>query len=94
LPWLGTCNGSSRGERRFGAAVLDTRLPVPALRGTAMEYKGIQFEIIEVTSPCCWKWVVFLHATKTRTGIALTRADAMLDAQAAIEEELENRNDA
>ena len=74
--------------------VLDTHLPVPALRGTAMEYKGIQFEMIEVTNPCCWKWVVFLHATKTRTGIALTRADAMLDAEAAIEEELESRNDA
>ena len=73
---------------------LDTLLPVPALRGTAVEYKGIQFEIIEVTNPCCWKWVVFLHATKTRTGIAITRADAMLDAQAAIEEELESRNDA
>jgi hypothetical protein len=72
---------------------LDTLLPVPALRGTAVEYKGIQFEIIEVTNPCCWKWVVFLHATKTRTGIAITRADAMLDAQAAIEEELESRND-
>jgi hypothetical protein len=67
---------------------------VPALRGTAVEYKGIQFEIIEVTNPCCWKWVVFLHATKTRTGIAITQADALLDAQAAIEEELESRNDA
>jgi hypothetical protein len=73
---------------------LDTLLPVPALRVTAVEYKGIQFEIIEVTNPCCWKWVVFLHATKTRTGIAITRADAMLDAQAAIEEELDFRNDA
>jgi len=73
---------------------LDTLLPVPALRGTAVEYKGIQFEIIEVTNPCCWKWVVFLHATKTRTGIAITRADAMLDAQAALEEELGSRNDA
>ena len=59
-----------------------------------MEYKAIQFEIIQTTNPCCWKWVVFIDATKTRTGIALTRADAMLDAQAAIEEELESRNDA
>jgi hypothetical protein len=49
---------------------------VPALQGTAMEYKAIQFEIIQMTNPCCWKWVVFLDATKTRTGIALTRADA------------------
>jgi hypothetical protein len=58
---------------------------VPALQGTAMEYKAIQFEIIQMTNPCCWKWVVFLDATKTRTGIALTRADAVLDAEFAIE---------
>ena len=38
-----------------------------------MEYKAIQFEIIQMTNPCCWKWVVFFDATKTRTGIALTR---------------------
>jgi hypothetical protein len=56
-----------------------------------MEYKAIQFEIIETTNPCCWKWVVFLDATKTRTGIALTRADAVLDAELTIEKALENR---
>ena len=58
-----------------------------------MEYKAIQFEIIQTTNPCCWKWVVFLHATKTRTGIALTRADAVLavlDAEFAIEKALES----
>jgi hypothetical protein len=32
---------------------------------TAMEYKAIQFEIIQTANPCCWKWVVFLDATKT-----------------------------
>ena len=56
-----------------------------------MEYKAIQFEIIQMTNPCCWKWVVFLDATKTRTGIALTRADAVLDAEFAIEKAFESR---
>jgi hypothetical protein len=56
-----------------------------------MEYKAIQFEIIQTTNPCCWKWVVFLDSTKTRTGIALTRADAVLDAEFAIEKALESR---
>jgi hypothetical protein len=64
---------------------------VPALQGTAMEYKAIQFEIIQMTNPCCWKWVVFLDATETRTGIALTRADAVLDAEFAIEKAFESR---
>jgi len=45
-----------------------------------MEYKAIQFEIVQTRDPCCWKWIIFLDATRTRTGIALTRADAMLDA--------------
>ena len=56
-----------------------------------MEYKAIQFEIIQMTNPCCWKWVVFLDATRTRTGIALTRADAVLDAELTIAKALENR---
>ena len=56
-----------------------------------MEYKAFEFEIIEMTNPCCWKWVVFLDATKTRTGIALTRAAAVLDAEFAIEKALESR---
>ena len=56
-----------------------------------MEYKAIQFEILQTTNPCCWKWVVFLDATKTRTGIALTRADAVVDAEFAIEKALESR---
>ena len=56
-----------------------------------MEYKAIQFEIIQTTNPCCWKWVVFLDATRTRTGIALTRADAVLDAEFAIDKALESR---
>jgi hypothetical protein len=63
---------------------------LPALGGTAMEYKAVQFEIIQTTNPYCWKWVVFLDATKTPTGIALTRADAVLDAEFAIEEALES----
>jgi hypothetical protein len=56
-----------------------------------MEYKAVQFEIIEMTNPSRWKWVVFLDATKTRTGVALTRADAVLDAEFAIEKALESR---
>src|SRR5258708_37490733 len=31
-----------------------------------MEYKAMQFEIIQTTNPCCWKWVGFLDSTKAR----------------------------
>ena len=56
-----------------------------------MEYKAIQFEIVQTRDPCCWKWIIFLDATRTRTGVALTRADAVLDARFAIEKALESR---
>ena len=50
-----------------------------------MEYKTIQFEVVETTNPFGWKWVVFLDATRIRTGIGLTRADAVLDAELVID---------
>ena len=48
-----------------------------------MEYKTIQFEVIQTANPYGWKWIVFLDATRTRTGVGLTRADAVLDAELA-----------
>ena len=36
-----------------------------------MEHKTIQFEVVQTTNPCCWKWIVFLDATRM-TGISLT----------------------
>jgi hypothetical protein len=56
-----------------------------------MDYKTIPFEVLETTNPYGWKWIVFLDATRTRTGIGLTRADAVLDAEFAIDQPLENR---
>jgi len=54
-----------------------------------MEHKGIRFEVVQTTNQCCWKWTAFLDAVRVRTGIALTRADAVLDAEQAIAEALE-----
>ena len=56
-----------------------------------MEYKTIRFEVIETTNPYGWKWTVFLNATRMWTGIALSRADAVLDAEFAIDKALESR---
>jgi len=53
-----------------------------------MQYKAVQFEVVPTTNPCRWKWIVFLNATRMRTGVALTRADAVLDAEIAIERAL------
>jgi hypothetical protein len=56
-----------------------------------MEYKNIQYEVIEMANPYGWKWIVFLDAARTRTGIGLTRADAVLDAEFAINNVLNSR---
>lgn len=56
-----------------------------------MEHKAVQFEVVQTTNPCCWKWIVFVDAVRMQTGIAVTRADAVLDAELAIEKALEVR---
>lgn len=56
-----------------------------------MEYRTIPFEVVETTNPYGWKWIVFLDAIRTRTGIGLTRADAVLDAESAIDKALDSR---
>jgi hypothetical protein len=50
---------------------------------TAMEYRDIEYQII--ANPSGWKWIVFLDATRTRTGISHTRADAVLNAERTID---------
>jgi len=47
--------------------------------------------MFETTNPCCWKWIVFLDPMRRRTGVALTRADAVLDAEFIIEKALQDR---
>ena len=55
-----------------------------------MEYKAMKFEVILTKDPpYAWKWIVFLDLTKMQTGVALTRADAVLDAEIAIDKALE-----
>lgn len=50
-----------------------------------MKYKAVQFDVMQTTNPCCWKWMVFLNAARTLTGVALTRADAVFDAEFTID---------
>jgi hypothetical protein len=57
-----------------------------------MDHKGVEFEIVQTANPCCWKWTAFVDAIRMRTGVALTRADAVLDAELAIENALKPRN--
>jgi len=48
-----------------------------------VDYKGIEYSVVQTANG--WKWIVFLDATRTRTGVARTRAHAILDAEHAID---------
>lgn len=48
-----------------------------------MDHKGMEYSVVQTANG--WKWIVFLDATKTRTGTARTRAHAILDAEHAID---------
>jgi hypothetical protein len=50
-----------------------------------MEYKDFTYHVAQTANPPRWKWIVFLDATRTRTGRSLTRADAVLDAEQTID---------
>ena len=56
-----------------------------------MEYKAVQFEVVQTPDLGCWKRTVFLNSTR-RSGIALTRADAIVDTERALEKASEPRN--
>jgi hypothetical protein len=53
--------------------------------GEFLDYKDIEYQVRQTASPSGWKWTVFLDATRTRTGTSPTKADAVQDAERAID---------
>lgn len=60
------------------------RLKVHFVLG-AMEYKGIEYSVVQTACPTGWKWVAQLSAMKTSTGKASSRPEAIRLAHSAIE---------
>jgi len=56
-----------------------------------MEHKGLQYSIVQTSSPTGWKWTVRLDDGRTRTGIAPNRAVAILLAELRIEKAVQRR---
>jgi hypothetical protein len=50
-----------------------------------MIHKGCRYNVEQDRGRHAWRWTVFLDAHQPRTGLALTRADAILDAEFVIE---------
>ena len=55
-----------------------------------MEHKGIEYQVVQTSNPTGWKWTAFLDANRTRTGVAISRANAVLDAERAIDKAMKD----
>jgi len=53
-----------------------------------VEYRGIQYQIVETANPTGWKWTVQLDEGRTKTGLSFSREYAIFDATNAIEKAL------
>jgi hypothetical protein len=53
-----------------------------------VEYRGIQYQIVETANPAGWKWTVQLDEGRTKTGLSFSREYAIFDATNAIEKAL------
>ena len=50
-----------------------------------MEYKGIEYQVVQTANPTGWKWTVSMDGRQPRTGEGYTRAAAIALAQLAID---------
>jgi hypothetical protein len=50
-----------------------------------MEYKGIEYQVVQTASPTGWRWTVHLDDGQTKTGMSPTEQYAIFDATNAIE---------
>ena len=54
-----------------------------------MDYRGIEYHIVQTANPTGWKWTVILDAKRQRTGITRSRAFAAFEAEHAIDKAIE-----
>jgi len=50
-----------------------------------MEYRGVEFTVLQSASPRGWRWTVEIAGRKPKSAIAHNRTGAILDAQRAID---------
>ena len=57
-----------------------------------MKYKGLQYSLVQTSSPTGWKWIVRLDDGRTKTGTAPNRTAAIRLAEIRIEKALKKRS--
>jgi hypothetical protein len=53
-----------------------------------VEYRGIQYQVVETDNPTGWKWTVQLDEGRPKPGLSISREYAIFDATNAIEKAL------
>ena len=53
-----------------------------------MKYRHIEYSIVQGIGRNVWKWTVTFEEHRTKTGQAMTKADAVSNAERAIDQEL------
>ena len=53
-----------------------------------MEYKGVEYEVVQTANPTGWKWVIRLDEIHTKAGTAYNRSSAVRFAELAITKHL------
>jgi hypothetical protein len=53
-----------------------------------MDYKGIEYNVVQTSHPRGWKWTVYLDTTQSRSGDAFAKVRAISDAERAIDRAL------
>jgi hypothetical protein len=61
-------------------------LPASGSNGASMEWKGIQYSIVQTTSPRGWRWIVYLPGRQPKSGTSSNRQIALRRAQIAIDQ--------
>jgi hypothetical protein len=57
-----------------------------------MEYKRLQYSVVQTSSPTGWKWIVHLDDGRTKTGTAPNRTAAIRLAEIRIEKAIKKRS--
>jgi hypothetical protein len=53
-----------------------------------MEYRGIQYQVVQTANPTGFKWTVHLDESRTKTGVSYSRGNAIFNAVRTIDKAL------
>ena len=56
-----------------------------------MEYRGIEYTVVQTANPTGWKWVVSIDGKRTKTGDCFSRVRGISAAQKAIDKVVKPR---